>query len=131
MYKTILVNRAIEDGEKLVERLERKQFPVSAAFWRYLDEDMLWRLLIVSPVVDQEGPLRSYMHVTDAIDELGSSVQFGVSDVSVMGPSWTQFQDLRRTIESAGVGRIKAAGQPGTPQGIAFEDFYIYRWNLN
>lgn len=130
MYKTILVNESIEDGERLLKKLEEKNFPISAAFWRYLEEDSLWRLVIVSPVVDRDGPLRSYMHITKALDELGSSVQFGISDISVIGPSWSQFQDLRKTIASAGIGRITGAGQPGTSRGLVFEDFYIYRWDV-
>ncbi len=60
MYKTILVEKSIEDGEKLIRKLEEKSFPVAAAFWRYLDEAERYRLVVVSPVVSQEGPLRTY-----------------------------------------------------------------------
>jgi len=41
MYKTILVNESIEDGEKLIKKLEERKFPIIAAFWRYLDEEGL------------------------------------------------------------------------------------------
>jgi hypothetical protein len=83
----------------------------------------------VSPLVDKEDPLRTYMHITKALNELGDSVQFGISDISVISPSWSQFQDLRRSVESAGVGRIGTSGQPLKSQGLVFEDYYIYRWN--
>ncbi|MGH9326997.1 MAG: hypothetical protein ACRD2B_10000 [Terriglobia bacterium] len=131
MYKTLLVNKSIEDGDKLVRRLEEKNFPISAAFWRYLDQEMLWRLVIVSPVVAQNGPLRTYIEVSKAVDELGGSVQFGISDITVMSPSSSQFRDLRRTIEGAGVGRVRVASSSEAHQGLAFEDFYLYRWDPN
>jgi hypothetical protein len=129
MYKTLLVNKSVEDGEKLVRKLEDINFPISAALWRYLDEEMLWRLVIVSPVVAREGPLRTYMKVSKAADELGDSVQFGLSDITLMSPSSSQFRDLRRTIEAAGAGRVHGGPAPVTPPGVAFEDFYLYRWN--
>jgi hypothetical protein len=129
MHKAILVNRSLEDGEKLIEALDESDFPIVAAFWQHLDEDRLWRLVIVSPLVDAEGPLRTYMHITNALNKLGDSVQFGISDISVIGPSWWEFRDMRRSVESAGVGRIGTSGEPLKSQGVVFEDYYIYRWN--
>lgn len=119
MYRTILGERAKEDGRKLIEKLAERNFPITAALWQYLEEDELWRLVIVSPLVDREGQLESYRRINNAIGELGDSVQFGINDISVIGPSWTRFRDLRRTLENAGVGRV----------GLPFEDFHIYRWN--
>jgi hypothetical protein len=64
-----------------------------------------------------------------AVDELGDSVQFGLSDITGMSPSSSQFRDLRRAIEAAGAGRVQAAPAAETSQGIAFEDFCLYRWD--
>lgn len=128
MYKGILVKDKIlqaeglvEDGERLIEELEKKGFSISAAFWRFLDEEGVYRLVIVSPIVGREGPLRTYMHVIEAIDALGKTVHFGLSDVSVMSPSWSQFQELRRAIESA--------GGKSSDRGTTLGDYYLYRWN--
>ncbi len=115
----------IEEGEKLIRKLEEKKFPISAAFWRYLDEEGLLRLVIVSPFVGQEGPLRTYGYVREAVDELGDAVHFGLSDISVMSPSWSQFQDLRRSIEGVGAGGF----HPATHQWLGLGDIYLYRWN--
>lgn len=131
MYKTILVSQPIEDGEHLLKNLEGKGFPISAAFWYYLDDDMRWRLIIASPTVDQQGSRKSYEVIIGALEELGRPPQLTVTDISVVSPTWPEFQDMRRTIESAGVARIKIAGTPRAPLGLAFEDFYIYRWNLS
>ncbi|MGH9375161.1 MAG: hypothetical protein ACRD1J_03235, partial [Terriglobia bacterium] len=76
MYKRILVTGMtlqpgdlIEEGEKLVRKLEEKNFPISAAFWREMDEEKLFRLVVVSPFVGREGPLRTYEYISQAVDE--------------------------------------------------------------
>lgn len=132
MYKTILVTGktlqvgdVVEEGEKLLSKLEEKKFPISAAFWRYFDEEGLLRLVIVSPFVGREGPLDTYRYVREAVDELGSSVHFGLGDISVMSPSWSQFRDLQRSLEGAGV----RTGAPATPQWLGNDTLYLYRWN--
>ena len=125
MYKTILVNESIENGEKLIKKLEERKFPIVAAFWRHLDEEGLWRLVIVSPFVGREGPLRTYGYVREAVDGLGRSVHFGLGDISVMSPSWSQFRDLRRTLEGKEGSRL---GVRGAGRWLD-EDFYLYRWN--
>ncbi|MGH9359972.1 MAG: hypothetical protein ACRD1O_12480 [Terriglobia bacterium] len=136
MYKRILVTGMtlqpgdlIEEGEKLVRKLEEKNFPISAAFWREMDEEKLFRLVVVSPFVGREGPLRTYEYISQAVDELGDSVHFGLGDISVMSPSWSQFRDLQRTIEGAGVNRLDASGAPVTARWQESDVVYLYRWN--
>jgi len=115
----------VEEGERLLRKLEEKSFPISAAFLRYIDEEGLLRLVIVSPFVGQEGPLKTYGYIRNAVDELGDSVHFGLGDISVMSPSWSQFRDLRRTLEGEGGSRL---GVRGAGRWLD-EDFYLYRWN--
>lgn len=124
MYKKILVNgdgELIADGEKLINKLEDKQFPISAAFMRYPDEEHAPRLVIVSPDVGQKGPLDTYGYILKAVDELGDTVHFGLSDISVMSPSWSQFQELLAAIQRAGV-------KPGEKR-VDVGDYYLFRWD--
>jgi hypothetical protein len=128
LYKTILGNKALDDGERLVSKLENRGMRVTAALWRFLEDELIWRLVIASPCVDSNGALRGYMDVMKALEELGDSVQLTVSDVSVISPISRDFRDLRRAIEAAGMDRV-AGRQALSPEGITFEDFYTYRWN--
>lgn len=95
----------VEEGERLVKKLEEKKFPITAAFWRYYDEEPLPRLVIVSPRVGRDGPLETYTIINETVDELGEEVHFGLGDISVMSP----YQGLRRAIED--------------------RELYVIRWN--
>jgi len=129
MHQAILVNKSIDDGARLVEALEQNDFPITAAFWWHLEDGTSWRLVIVSPLVDREGPLRTYGRISNLISELGNSVHFGISDISVISPSWSPFRELQREVKSAGLGRSSGPGQHGGFRDTVFEDYYIYRWN--
>ncbi len=129
MLKTKLVKESVEDGERLVAMLEEQSFPITAALWFYFQEEMLWRFFLVSPAVESEGPLRTYMRIMEALDRLRGYVRLSVSDISVISPNWAQFQDLRRQIEDMRrMGHIRSSGQSGCLPGVDFEDAYVYRW---
>lgn len=129
MYKTILVNKSIEDGERLIGKLEEKNFLIAAAFWNFLDDEKLWRLVIASPLVDRQGPVQTYMDITKALDELGMSVQLTISDISAISPSWSKFRDFRRMIEGTLFGRSGSGTAPGRNQWVGVDTLYLYRWN--
>ncbi len=115
----------IEEGEKLVGKLEEKKFPIAAAFLRYPDEEDLLRLVIVSPFVGRKGPLTTYGYIRQAVEELGDAVHFGLGDISVMSPSGSQFRRLRRNVEGVGV----PDSRPTTGRWLPYGDVYLYRWN--
>lgn len=124
MYTPILVNgggELIADGGKLVKKLEERHFPISAAFFRYPDEEHLPQLVIVSPLVGQDGPLKVYGEVNKAVDELGSEVHFGMNDIDVMSPSWSEFRDLSAALTRSGV--------EFNANGMAVGNYFLYRWN--
>lgn len=123
MYKTLLVRELIEDGERLLQELERQGFPISAALWYYVPERMMWKLIIVSDVAP--GPLEAYMRIQQAMTAL-KGLSFALDDILVMRPDWKDFLDLRRTIE--GVTRMAATRQRASLKGVDFEDAHIYRW---
>lgn len=119
--KDLQVGDLIDEGERLVKKLEEKGFSISAAFWRYPDEGGLPRLVIVSPKVGRAGPRSTYLSVIEAIDALGDKVHFGLGDVSVMSPSWSQFQELRTAIENSGANP--------SDKDMDLGDYHVFRWN--
>ena len=124
MYTTILVEKLIEDGAKLLKGLDGRAVPVTAAAWFYDPDRSGWQLVIVTSVASKPGPLEAYMQIQAAMT--GLDLSFALSDISVMSPQSRKFEEFKRTIEgAAGGARIK----PKDPsQGTAFDDAYIYRW---
>jgi len=124
MYTTILVEKLIEDGAKLLKGLDGRAVPVTAAAWFYDPDRSGWQLVIVTSVASKPGPLEAYMQIQAAMT--GLDLSFALSDISVMSPQSRKFEEFKRTIEgAAGGARIK----PKSPsEGTAFDDAYIYRW---
>ncbi len=124
MYKTVLVKDLVEDGERLLQKLEVQKFPISAALWYYVPERMNWMLVIVSEVA-RHGSLEAYMRIEQAMAGL-KTLTLSLDDILVMSPHTRQFEDLRRTIE--GVTQMGPPGQRISLDGMYFEDAYVYRW---
>ncbi len=128
MYKTILVKELIEDGDRLLQELDRRQFPISAAFWYDSPERLAWNLYIVSELAHEPGPLEGYMRIQQAMAGL-KGVSLSLDDIVILGPRSTAFRDLRRTIE--GVSQMSASGKKVNLEGVPLEDSYIYRWSYD
>lgn len=125
MFKTTLVSARIKDGEKLLRKLTAQKFPVTAALWYYDPDRMDWKLILASDFVPTRGPLDAYMRIQRAMGGL-KGTRIRLDDILVMSPQSRDFQELRTTIE--GVGRIALPPQRVGPEGVHFEDAYVYRW---
>jgi hypothetical protein len=129
MAEEILVTEALTDemiaaGAELTKALDRAQWPVGASFWLFDPEINLWRLVLASPKVDQEGPLKSYRHVNEVLRRMSIAVPLAsVSVVSPNHPNVRAFQSVypedrdmkgRRVFRTAINGRF-------------IDDAYVYR----
>lgn len=125
MYKTVLVREMIDDGAKLLKRLvDDLGVPVRAAAWFDDPEKSAWKLVIVTSVAGDPGPLEAYLQIQRAL----SGLQIGVSldDIIVMSPGSQKFRDFKRTMEGVAQGAL--LHPKDTSKGVAFDDAYVYRW---
>jgi hypothetical protein len=60
MVKESLVGEAIASGQKLVEFLRTTDFRLEAAFWFWMEERGVWRLVLATPLVHEGGRLVAY-----------------------------------------------------------------------
>lgn len=125
MYKTILVKELVEDGEKLLQELDRRHFPITAAFWYDSPERDAWNLYIVSEAAHEPGPLEAYMRIQQGMAGLNLA-SLSMDDIVVLSPQRSAFRDLRRTIE--GVSQMSASGERVILEGVPLQDAYVYRW---
>ena len=125
MYKRILVNDLLVEGQRLLEALARNRFPVVAALWNYFPESMEWRLVIVSPVVDRDGPLRAYRRIGRVLATTNPS-HLTVTDIAAVGPASQDFRNLQAIISSPG--RLITGTEVNRIQPpVVAEDAYVYQ----
>jgi hypothetical protein len=128
MYKTILVKELIEDGEKLLQELDREHFPITEAFWYDSPERLEWNLYIVTEKAYEPGPLGAYTRVREALATL-NGVSLSMDDIVILSPQRMQFRDLRKTIE--GVSQMSVTGERVNLERVPMQDAYIYLWSYD
>lgn len=114
----------IEDGAKLLQALDGRGVPVRAAAWFDDPDRMAWKLVIVTSVANDPGPLEAYLQIQQAMGGLTLSIL--LDDVIVMSPSSRKFQEFKRTMEGVAQGAL--LHPKGGSGGVAFDDAYVYRW---
>lgn len=132
MAKNILVTDSLSDsmikaGAKLVARLDAEQSEVTSAFWLYLSEDKVWKLIIASPLVDSLGPREYYKKIVDANSAASEDEEvISLNDIGVTNPSNQIVQLLTFAI---GTGDVISGIRfsRNTINGSFIEDSYIYR----
>ena len=126
MYKTILVKEIIDEGSRLLELLKRNNFHLNAALWHFVpDSNQQWVLVIVSPVVDQIGPLAAYGRLQRLLGMLRPASRLSLSDISLISPLSQEYQNLRSLV--SGAGRLGIGAAAGPIRDVTFEDAYVYQ----
>ena len=97
-----LVKSQIEDGWKLLDALKQKQFPMTAAFWKYLPDAETWRLVIATEKVDDPGPIAAYTKLQTLLNELPNDIseEFSVLNITLLSPKAEQIKQLKEQYQS-------------------------------
>jgi hypothetical protein len=119
MYKKILVSELIEEGQQLLDALTRHRFPLHAALWLYIPDALEWRLVIVTPTVDQAGPIAAYTRLQRVLGSI-SAAQLTFTDITLISPLSPDYETLVGSPQ-----RLGAAA--GHVRNVVFEDAYIYQ----
>ena len=119
-------------GESLIKRLDETDAKVQAAFWILDAEEKMWKLTIVSPLVESEGP-RNYYRRIDDINESAKPDEdvIALHDISVSNTDNRIVQAIKRSMLGNSVLGNNRLGR-NTLGGVYIEDMYIYRmdWKL-
>ncbi len=122
-----LTERLIDDGEKLIARLDETGAQVGSAMWMLNPTAEKWKLVISMPIVAEEGPLKGYKVVERALDDLGHEVRDLVSwDTVVLSPDAPLMARLREAVHTGpGLSRVWFRG--AAVRGEMFPDSLVYR----
>jgi len=106
MYETSLVAADIAGGQRIVAEVERI-IRVTAALWLYLEEEDEWKLVIVSPDVEERGPIDLYTRIAVIVNNLSvdpqNPVQTPFTSISLVSPNsllYDRIKHFGRTMKS-------------------------------
>jgi hypothetical protein len=122
-----LTDAMVQVGGEMIQSLEAAGFPVRAAFWWYLPQSEVWRLMIATPVVSQLGATEAYRRIHGIVDRIPSDgAKIRMNDVSVIEDNSHLVSLLRNAVKPS----RKASGIrlfQNVINGVMIDDAYIYR----
>ena len=101
MYQTILVKEDVENGRKILGRLEKQKLVrVTAAFWFHFEEEDQWKLVIVSPDVSDLGPKQLYTTISLLLHEMANDprepIQFPLRAIRLVSPDSLLYKTVKQ-----------------------------------
>ena len=124
MDQVSLVDRRIDDGQRLALELVRDKFDVTAAFWVKTSESGWWYLYIASRVVDKEGPASAYRRLQKTLGRLPGTT-ISLTDVKVIGASNPTTRDVLK-LQKRYPERTPIPYHGAQLGGIGIDEAYIY-----
>jgi hypothetical protein len=119
-------------GESLIKKLDETNAKVQAAFWLLDADDKTWKLTIVSPLVETEGPRSYYRRIND-INESAKTDEgvIALHDISVSNTDNRIVKAIKRSVLGNTLLGNNRLGR-NTLGGVYIEDMYLYRmdWEL-
>lgn len=82
-----LVDRLLDDGQKLAEALAKRGFSVDAALWLQSSENEKWYFYVVSPLVDAEGLSKAYGRLHSATRGMAKAFWIDPLEIRLIGPT--------------------------------------------
>jgi hypothetical protein len=117
MVTPALVNEDLEKGRATVEAIQRAQIPLQFTVWAHFPEAEEWRLVIVTPLADREGPRAAYTAVQRAVQRAGFPSTLPVHRLMILGPSDSLAKLLANVLKVSGPsveGAVAVTSAPAT-----------------
>lgn len=125
MAPAALVNLDIEDGQKVVDALDKAGKGPSVALWAKLPDYENWRLILASDRLGQRSQSSGYTEIIDAMDKAGISV-FRQPAIFLRPMDNPMIKALRGTFASASnTYGMRLGGQRFGDKYL--EDAFVYR----
>ena len=118
----------VDAGKRLTQQLDTDGFDVRASLWFYFVEGNQWRLLIASPLVDEQGPKEAYERIRASLSKApGGLAGLSLQNISAASPQEPLIQMLRKLVRMPDIGGVRLTRS--RLNNLYVEDAYIYRMN--
>lgn len=119
-----LVNELVDDGQRLIDRLNEEDIPTVIACWVKPVEEDRWSLCIATPLVDERGAAKAYREVYRVLRSLGNSLVTD-SDINLVGPNDPITRDVLE-IKERFRGSLPTRSRRPQLGTLAVEETYVY-----
>jgi hypothetical protein len=127
VVKEILTQEMIQAGAALTHRLDEAHLDVRAALWWYIPDKNLWRFVVASPAVRQDGPKKVYQQIHTILSKMSDKTwKIPLHDISVVEDSDPLIASLRTSMGTKN-GILGRRFSRDTINGHFIEDAYIYK----
>ncbi len=101
MYRTVLVDKIdIDGGKRLLQKLDKLELEISAAFWLYIVELDKWRLIFATKLLEKLGPIKIYDQILSVLDNLDPPTTILLKDISIVSPENEIVQAIKFAIHT-------------------------------
>jgi hypothetical protein len=127
VVKEMLTQEMVQAGAELTRRLDEAHLEVCASFWLYMPDKNLWRLIVASPAVRQDGPKKVYQQIQTILSKMSDQTwKLPLYDISVVEDSDPFIASLRTSMGTKdGISGRRFSRD--TVNGHFIEDAYIYK----
>lgn len=127
MVVTELTPDLIDDGARLVQKMDEMGIAPRAAFWMLFPDIDVWRLAISESSSSKEGPLKGYRTIQKAMERLDPEPErLSLDNIALLPPGAPLVDLLRAAIPTGpGISRIRLTNNVVDGQLIA--DALLYR----
>src|SRR5262245_25660550 len=88
VVKEMLTQEMVQAGAELTCRLDEAHLEVRASLWLYMTDKNLWRLMVASPAVRQDGPKKVYQQIQTILSKMSDKTwKIPLHDISVVEDS--------------------------------------------
>lgn len=129
VVKENLTKEMIDEGNKLTSLLDKSKLVVSASMWQYLTESNIWRLIIASPDVRKNGPMKVYNLIQSVLSKTpDNKINLALKDITVVETKDPTLNLLRKAVKTGkGISGIRFS--KNYINGHFIDDTYVYRLN--
>lgn len=124
MVATALVNRQLEEGRKLLERLDETATRIDVALWINTPDTDDWQLMLGTSGVNRNGTRKIYEFVLTILNQY--AIDLSLSEISVVDQSNDLCKALRQLVQTgSGIKTMSFFGN--FVNGQRLPDSIIYR----
>jgi hypothetical protein len=126
MATTALVAPNVDAGAALVNLLDDREIPVSAALWIRMDAEREWELVLSSREVDRHGSLNVYKRIAKLL-QANPIDGISLDHVRLVGERHPLVALLRRVVKTGAKRLSQIRFTRNVVDGTFIEDAVIYR----